>query len=162
MRELLSHTAEDIGIKPEGREHLVELALQLEGSLVIRYSGRERGVDPQEGFDCSGYVSYLLDQLGYERGDLRHCREYFAEFGGPIELGQQQRGDLVFFSWNGNTPQHMGIMLSARAYIHALLKRRTVTVSALRFYDIVPNDKTFSPQRFTQNPIGFRRLEFST
>ncbi len=144
----------------------VREAFKLEGVLCVAYNGPERGINPGEGFDCSGFVSYVLDRIGIsriilEKGEealARHCYQYFDFFGVHIEPEERQRGDFVFFSWHGNLPQHMGILVSERAYIHALLKTEEVSISALKFGEIIPGQKTQLPQKYLISPIGFKRL----
>ena len=160
--ELLRHRLEDVCYEkePSIQESLVDTVHSQLGKRVIRHGEDDKGMDPDEGFDCSGLVSLALDQIDYPRNGLRHCREFFDFLGNPnlILPGFQEKGDLVFFSWNGNLPQHIGIMISKRAYVHALLKTGEVSVSALKFRQIVPGPKTINPQKYPENPIGFKRL----
>lgn len=143
---------------PNFPELLGEIALAQQGKPVIRHNNDLEGMDPDKGFDCSGLVAFALDRIGYPRGKLRHCLEFFDFLGEEIVPELRQKGDLVFFSWNGNIPQHMGIVISPRAYVHALLKTREVCVSSLKFREIVPGSKTIIPQKYPQNPIGIKRL----
>ena len=99
---------------------LVQEAEQYIGFPTIRYRTPEQGMSPSEGFDCSGFITFLLDSLALPReATIRHADEYFARFGDFVHEGRQRAGDLVFFSANGIFPTHVGLMKDTQQYIHA-------------------------------------------
>jgi cell wall-associated NlpC family hydrolase len=73
---------------------------------------RYGGASPRSGFDCSGLVRFVYDQLGF---DLPHSS--YAQFGlgRRVARGALRPGDLVFFDGVG----HVGIYVGANRFIHA-------------------------------------------
>ena len=81
------------------------------------------GSDPDEGFDCSGYVSYCVRESGYypmQRTDAQSIYELYCI---PVEPDEAQPGDLVFFkgtnSDSPNTITHVGIYCGNGVMLHA-------------------------------------------
>lgn len=115
------------------------------------------GLSPIEGFDCSGFVTYLLASIRFPLSrTIRHCSEYFDSFGVLVHQQRATIGDLIFFSRYGDRPTHMGILISPDEYIHA----PGVNGTAVRIesYKVEPILNTRNNQLYYQNPIGFKRL----
>lgn len=152
--------------------YIIEEAMKLIGLPAMRYD-RERveydysyGSLPETGFDCSGYVRYVLDKTGivipqYITLDnipkvIRHVNEFFDHFGIYIQDGKQQEGDLVFFSAHGLRPTHMGIVLDQNRYIHSPgVENKMVCIDDISHQTIQARD--YSDQLYEANPIGFKR-----
>ena len=139
----------------ETHSHLTTEALLFLGSRSQRYRNPYEGKNPN-GFDCSGFVWFLLNRLGFPIAeDIRHVNEFFDRFGVLIHSRAVEAGDLVFFSWNGHVPQHMGIMVSQDTYIHAPgVDKTTVSLACIKERAILHSQS----QIYFSNPIGFKRL----
>jgi cell wall-associated NlpC family hydrolase len=70
------------------------------------------GGSSPRGFDCSGFVMYVYNQLGVS---LPHHAASQWNYGTPVSRDQLQPGDLVFFDGLG----HNGIYVGNRLFIHA-------------------------------------------
>lgn len=107
---------------PSGR--LLELANQLRD---VRY--RRGGRSPANGFDCSGFVSYVFrNGIGASLPNTSA-----AQFHSGISLARDelQAGDLVFFRTRGKQVSHVGIYLGDGEFIHAPSRGKRVSVSHL-------------------------------
>jgi murein DD-endopeptidase MepM/ murein hydrolase activator NlpD len=79
------------------------------------------GASGPSSFDCSGYVSYVLNQAGIKNFRRTNVRGLYA-MTTPIAPGNAQPGDLVFFHSTYSTPSpvsHVGIYLGNGQMIHA-------------------------------------------
>lgn len=183
--------------KPEGQplqanspvERLIADALRYVGSPAVKPS--EESADPlntgnnPKGFSCSGFFQFLLLRSGTPLfvevlgRNARYTREFFDHVGILVPQGEHKRGDLVFFSYDGAMPTHMGLYLGNNELIHkgfidtSLVPaeptgdyRKRIIISQL---DIISNDTRNSgnpiryrpergPQLYYRNPIGFKRL----
>jgi len=77
------------------------------------------GETPEGGFDCSGFVSYVLHQHSVDIP--RTVAEQFV-IGQPVAQDQIQPGDLVFFTTTGPGATHVGIVVNTGArwdFVHA-------------------------------------------
>ncbi len=88
-----------------------------------------RGGSSPSGFDCSGFVSYVLGKHGVSLS--RSSRTQFTQ-GTPISRNDMQIGDVVFFR---NTYRagisHVGIYIGGNQFIHAANSRSDVKISDL-------------------------------
>ncbi len=88
-----------------------------------------RGGSSPSGFDCSGFVSYVLGKHGVSVS--RSSRAQFTQ-GTPVSRGNLQIGDVVFFR---NTYRagisHVGIYIGGGQFIHAANSRSDVKISDL-------------------------------
>jgi len=80
------------------------------------------GSSPQTSFDCSGFVSWVLNQTGWDFGRLGARGLYSITT--PITREQARPGDLIFFNYTYNAPQphlptHVGIYVGDGMMIHA-------------------------------------------
>ena len=81
------------------------------------------GASPS-GFDCSGFVMYVFNQIGVS---LPHNAAAQYGYGMPVSRDQLQAGDLVFFNGLG----HVGIYIGGGQYIHAPHTGDVVKISSL-------------------------------
>ena len=104
---------------------LVALAMELRD---IRY--RRGGRNPESGFDCSGFVSYVfLHSIG-----LTLPATSAAQFVSGIKVARDdmRSGDLVFFRTSGKKRiSHVGIYLDDGRFIHAPSSGKVVRIDSL-------------------------------
>ncbi len=102
---------------------LVDTAMQYLGCPYVR-AGRS-----PSGFDCSGFVHYVLGKHGIHVSTS--SRAQFHE-GTPVSRSNLQPGDVVFFK---NTYRsgisHVGIYIGDGKFIHASNRRSDVKISEL-------------------------------
>jgi len=86
------------------------------------------GASPS-GFDCSGFVYYVLKQVGYS--PYRTPADQYKQ-GSTVEKDDLQPGDIVFFA-NTYTSglSHVGIYAGGGQFIHSPNSRSTVSYSDL-------------------------------
>ena len=147
--------------------NLVDVALEYEGFPTIKYAGPKAGKTP-EGFDCSGFVQWVLMESGISipkisnDREIRHSEEFFDHFGYLIHPLAKQKGDLVFFSKNGARPSHIGIYLGDGKMIHSPgTNNKKVCIRSVDEY--CKNRINFESgnggvQIYFENPIGFKRV----
>ncbi len=144
-------------------ERLAEEALKYLGAKSIGH-GRcaeglchLRGLDPAGGFDCSGFIVFLLKQINFPFSEkIRHASQFHDFFGMSVQWIGREPGDLVTFSRGGLAPTHIGIIISDSQYIHAPGRKDTfVRTDDLRVSDI---PITHVHQRYSLNPIGIKKL----
>lgn len=113
---------------------LIALAMELRD---IRY--RRGGRNPESGFDCSGFVSYVfLHSIG-----LKLPATSAAQFVSGIKVARRdmRSGDLVFFRTSGKKRiSHVGIYLDDGRFIHAPSTGKVVRIDSL--------DETYWAKRF--------------
>ena len=81
------------------------------------------------GFDCSGFVYYVLKTLGYS--PFRTPEDQIRQ-GTPVEKSQLQPGDIVFFQGTAAAGiSHVGIYSGGGQFIHAPNSRSVVSYSDL-------------------------------
>lgn len=107
--------------------HSQELVIFALGLLDTDY--RFGGRNPEAGLDCSGMVSYIVEQISGRR--LPHNAARIAELTRPIPLEALQAGDLVFFNTRNKPYSHMGIYLGEGRFVHAPSSRGRVRIEAL-------------------------------
>lgn len=105
-------------------EEVVLYAYGLMGT-GYRFGGR----NPEAGLDCSGMVSYIVEQVSGKR--LPHNAARIADVTRPIGRGQLRPGDLVFFNTLDRRHSHMGVYLGDGRFVHAPNSRGTVRIDVL-------------------------------
>ncbi len=108
----------------EDPRELVMYALGLLGTGYT-FGGR----NPEAGLDCSGMVSYIVEQISGRR--LPHNAARIAEITRPIAVSELQPGDLVFFNTLDRRHSHMGIYMGRGRFVHAPSSRGRVRVENL-------------------------------
>lgn len=138
------------------RKLVIQQATSLIGAPSVLYGGPERGLTP-EGFDCSGFVKFVLQNSGIEVLEgIRHTNEFFDQFGVLVHWPLHKRGDLVFFSRDAGRPTHMGIVLDPHRFVHAPgTSGSEVEIAWLRQN---PIRRVSADPIYNTNPIGFKRL----
>jgi len=103
------------------RDAIVQLA---ESYLGAPY--KAGGSDPS-GFDCSGFVMYVYKKAGY-----RLPRTTKDQYDSLKPVKKPKKGDLVFFSIDGNHIDHVGLYIGNFKFIHAPSSGKTIEIANLR------------------------------
>ncbi len=111
----------------EHEAHSREVVLFALGLLGTGY--RFGGRNPEAGLDCSGMVSYVVEQVSGQR--LPHNAAQIAARTRAIARDELQPGDLVFFNTMKRRHSHMGIYIGDGKFIHAPSSRGVVRVESL-------------------------------
>lgn len=86
------------------------------------------GASPETGFDCSGFVQYVLGTLGMS-APRTSWQQY--SFGENVPTSKLQPGDLLFFTTYAGGPSHVGIYVGNEHFVNALNPSTGVTLSSL-------------------------------
>ena len=122
-----------------------ELLLRALGLVGVRY--RYGGHSPETGFDCSGLVQYLFNEvLGVA---LPRRAQDMSRVGDSIGRDELHPGDLVFFNTLREPYSHVGIYLGDGKFVHAPKTGSTVRVESMK--------AAYWTQRFN----GARRIDVS-
>lgn len=131
---------DDLASQPRPESgNLAELAMSYIGTPYV-YGGST----PEEGFDCSGFISYLLKKVG--KSVLPHNAREMAGMGKEVELNELREGDLVFFNTLGAEFSHVGVYIGNDKFVHANRSSGSVRVA------------TLSSQYFMERFNGARRI----
>lgn len=87
------------------------------------------GRNPEAGLDCSGMVSYIVEQISGRR--LPHNAAQIAGMTRPIKASELRPGDLVFFNTMRRPHSHMGIYMGDGRFIHAPSSRGKVRIERI-------------------------------
>ncbi|KAF1052539.1 MAG: Murein DD-endopeptidase MepH [Stenotrophomonas maltophilia] len=88
------------------------------------------GTSPKKGFDCSGLVNYVYQDV--DDVELpRTAREIFRSSNPKVAKGDLQPGDLVFFRIRSRNVDHVGIYVGNNRFVHAPRRGQKVTVANL-------------------------------
>ena len=107
---------------PDGAGEIVLFSLGLI-DVGYQFGGR----NPEAGLDCSGMVSYVVEQVSGKR--LPHSASQIAAITREIRRDELRPADLVFFNTNGKRYSHMGIYIGDGKFIHAPSTRGKVRVA---------------------------------
>ena len=88
---------------------------------------RSGGCDPNTGFDCSGFTTWVFNKYGIHLP--RSSREQF-QTGTTVARNSLRKGDLVFFKSKRGI-NHVGIYLENGKFIHSASNGKSVTISHL-------------------------------
>ncbi len=98
------------GVSAADKSSLLETIDDLIGT-PYKYGGTTT-----RGFDCSGFITYLLKK--YDIKLPRSSRD-MAKVGEKVEKADLQYGDLVFFNTNGKSISHVGIYIGDGEFAHS-------------------------------------------
>jgi len=94
----------------------------------VRY--RWGGSSPS-GFDCSGFVYFLLrEQFGLKNLPRRASEQYY-QMGTPVDKEDLEVGDLIFFTTYKAGPSHVGVYIGDGNFVHASSAGGKVRVNSL-------------------------------
>lgn len=127
-KELLSANLFDITpMHPASRHAGVFDRMLRTASSQLGTPYRTGGCDPNTGFDCSGFTTWVFNKYGIHLP--RSSREQF-QTGTTVAKNRLRKGDLVFFRSRRGI-NHVGIYLENGKFIHSASHGKTVTISHL-------------------------------
>lgn len=92
-----------------------EVALRALSFIGVRY--KWGGTTPDTGFDCSGLIRYVFNQVTGK--SLPGNAKEISQVGESIDRAELQPGDLVFFNTLRRPFSHVGIYLGESRFVHA-------------------------------------------
>ena len=108
----------DYDIPPEVLDDEVFAAIIKEAEKYLGYPYVWGGSSPSTSFDCSGFVSWVINHSGWDVGRLG--AQGLCNICTPVSSANVKHGDLVFFSGTYDTPgvSHVGIYVGNNMMIH--------------------------------------------
>ena len=105
-------------IPPEALEDETFAAMIAEAEKYLGYPYVWGGSSPSTSFDCSGFVSWVINHSGWNVGRLGAQGLY--NICTPVSSSQAKPGDLIFFKGTYDTPgvSHVGIYVGGGMMIH--------------------------------------------
>jgi len=94
-----------------------------------------------DGFDCSGFASYVYGYFGIEIPRAADDQFYYGD-----SVSQLRPGDLVFFTTYMEGPSHTGIYIGDDNFIHSSSAEGQVIITSL------------SQQYYSERYLGARRM----
>ena len=105
------------------RNHMVNIA---KSTIGTRY--KWGGNNPQQGFDCSGLMSYVYkNAMGVK---IPRTAAKQRDQSRTISYAQLQPGDMLFFK-TGRKTNHVGVYIGDRKFIHAPSGGKRVRVASM-------------------------------
>jgi hypothetical protein len=154
--EIQSHTLSELkNILQDIRIQVADEAKQYLWHPSMRYRNPDIWTD-ESWFDCSGFITYILNKFWLSKPEIRHANEYFDSYGINIHREFVQPWDLIFFSKDWLVPKHIWIVISDTEYIHAPGKPNTF-VEVKKIEDQII-EKSTPWKIYTYNPIWFKRI----
>lgn len=90
------------------------------------------GSSPRTGFDCSGLVYYAYKDLVKFRIPRTANEMYHLRDAAPVNRGELQNGDLVFFRTQGRgTADHVGVYVGNGKFIQSPRSGRDIQITSL-------------------------------
>jgi len=105
------------------RDKLVSLAENLAG-IPYKYGGYDI-----DGFDCSGFVSYVYDCFGIE---LPHSAKTMSKLKEKVKLNEAKPADILVFKLSRRW--HAAIYLGDNMFIHAPHRKKNIRKEILSDY----------------------------
>lgn len=103
--------------------NLKPAALVSFAKTLIAVPYKYASVDPAEGFDCSGFITYIFNHFNIA---VPRSSVDFTSLGKDVALQQAQPGDLILFTGTDSSVRvvgHMGLIVAAQNgqvdFIHA-------------------------------------------
>ena len=108
----------DYDIPPEALDDEVFAAIIKEAEKYLGYPYVWGGSSPSTSFDCSGFVSWVINHSGWGVGRLG--AQGLCNICTPVPSANVKPGDLVFFTGTYDTPgvSHVGIYVGNNMMIH--------------------------------------------
>ena len=90
------------------------------------------GNSPRTGFDCSGLVYYAYKDLVNIRIPRTANEMYHLRDARPVDRGELESGDLVFFRTRGRgTADHVGVYVGNGKFIQSPRTGRDIQITSL-------------------------------
>ncbi len=90
------------------------------------------GSSPRTGFDCSGLVYYAYKDLVKFRIPRTANEMYHLRDASPVNTGELQSGDLVFFRTQGRgTADHVGVYVGNGKFIQSPRSGQDIQITSL-------------------------------
>lgn len=99
------------------------------------------GGSSPEGFDCSGFTSYIYSHFGIQIPRMADEQFYYG-----AKVSQLIPGDMVFFTTYLPGPSHAGIYIGDNCFIHSSSSAGEVTITSL------------SQDYYSERYLGARRV----
>ena len=111
----------DYDVPPEALEDETFAAMLAEAEKYLGYPYVWGGSSPATSFDCSGFVSWVINHSGWDVGRLG--AKALCNLCTPVSPANARPGDLVFFintydAPDPNAPTHCGIYVGNNMMIH--------------------------------------------
>ena len=108
----------DYDIPPEALDDEVFATIIKEAEKYLGYPYVWGGSSPSTSFDCSGFVSWVINHSGWDVGRLG--AQGLCNICTPVSSTNVKPGDLVFFTGTYDTPgvSHVGIYVGNNMMIH--------------------------------------------
>ena len=111
----------DYDVPPEALEDEVFAAMLAEAEKYLGYPYVWGGSSPSTSFDCSGFVSWVINHSGWNYGRLG--AQGLCNVCTPVSPANARPGDLVFFKYTYDAPNpdgvtHCGIYVGNGMMIH--------------------------------------------
>ena len=108
----------DYDIPPEALDDEVFASIIKEAEKYLGYPYVWGGSSPSTSFDCSGFVSWVINHSGWDVGRLG--AQGLCNICTPVSSANVKPGDLVFFTGTYDTPgvSHVGIYVGNNMMIH--------------------------------------------
>lgn len=120
-----------------------EIILHALSQTGVKY--KYGGINPDSGFDCSGFVRYVFKEAA--NLTLPHGARAMSQVGQNVPEKELKPGDLVFFNTMKSVYSHVGIYVGNNRFIHSPSAGSSISVADM-------NDSYWS-KRFT----GARRVD---
>ena len=122
--------AESVEQKQNVLEPQVQISNETKGAEIVNFAKKFLGYKyvyggtTPSGFDCSGFVYYVFNQLGI---GLSRSLSVQNTSGVYVEKGNLQLGDIIIFNdWDNISIGHVGIYIGDNQFIHAANSSRGV------------------------------------
>ena len=133
--------------KPKGYSNATPKGINRDAVLLdaVSYLGvpYKYGGNTKQGVDCSGLTCNVYETAVNKKLPRSAAEQYHS--GTPVQKGELQFGDLVFFNTTGRAPSHVGLYIEDDLFVHASVVSG-VTISSL--------ESTYYKNRF----VGARRI----
>ena len=111
----------DYDVPPEALEDEVFAAMLSEAEKYLGYPYVWGGSSPATSFDCSGFVSWVINHSGWDVG--RRGAQGLCNLCTPVSPANARPGDLVFFKYTYDAPNpdgvtHCGIYVGNGMMLH--------------------------------------------
>lgn len=108
----------DYELPPEALEDKTFAAMLEEAEKYLGFPYVWGGSSPSTSFDCSGYISWVINHTGWDVGRLN--ANGLLNICTPIEGGNARPGDLIFFEGTYDTTgaSHVGLYVGNNMMIH--------------------------------------------